>query len=63
MGGAAAFSPFQPAAGCIRVTGTEEDGDTEQQRKREHHGAGWDVGVRAKRDHCRLFYAYEICRV
>ena len=47
MGGAAAFSPFQPAAGCIRATGAEEDGDTEQQRKREHHGGGWDVGVRA----------------
>ena len=51
MGGAAAFSPFQPTAGCLRVTGTEEDGDTEQQRKREHHGAGCDVGVRAKRNH------------
>ena len=51
MGGAAAFSPFQPAACCIRATGAEEDGDTEQQRKREHHGGGWDVGVRAKRDH------------
>ena len=51
MGGAAAFSPFRPAAGCLRVTGTEEDGDTEQQRKCEHHGVGWDVGVRANRNH------------
>ena len=55
MGGAAAFSPFQPAAGCLRVTGTEEDGDTEQQRKREHRGAGCDVGVRAKRNHHAFF--------
>ena len=51
MGGAAAFSPFRPAAGCLRVTGTEEDGEIEQQRKCEHHGVGWDVGVRANRNH------------
>ena len=40
--GAAPFSPFLPAAGI--AAGTEEDADAEQQRKREHRGAGWDVG-------------------
>ena len=42
--GAAPFSPFLPAG---IAAGAEEDTDAEQHRKREHRGAGWDVGVRA----------------
>ena len=52
------FASFLPAAGCLRVTGTEEDGVTEQQRKREHHGAGWDVGVRA--NHTFAFFVENV---
>ena len=40
-----------PLAGGLRVADAAEDGDAEQQRKREHYGAGWDVGMRAKREH------------
>ena len=50
--GPAPFSPFLPAAGI--AAGTEEEVDAEQQRKREHRGAGLDVGVRAERKQERL---------